>query len=75
MKTKLKTEKIIKDMTFEELISKYPQTISLLLEKGMHCAGCHAASTETIEQGAIAYGINPDEFVKELNLFAGEKEE
>lgn len=59
--------KINKNMTFKELMLKYPKTISSLLEKGMHCVGCHAASMETLEQGALVHGIDPDKLVKELN--------
>jgi hybrid cluster-associated redox disulfide protein len=54
-------------MTLEELSLKYPKLVNVLLEKGMHCIGCHMASFETIEQGAIAHGLNPDALVKELN--------
>jgi hybrid cluster-associated redox disulfide protein len=61
-------EEVTKNMTFEELTSKYPEVVSSLFEKGLHCVGCHAAHTETIEQGALVHGINPDKLVKEINL-------
>ncbi len=59
--------KINKQMKFYELIEKYPQLIEFLLGKRMHCFGCPAASMETIGQGAIAHGLDPDKLVKELN--------
>ena len=62
-----KETKITKSMTFGEIIKKYPKAVSFLFEKGMHCVGCHAAHTETIEQGALAHGINSDKLIKELN--------
>jgi hybrid cluster-associated redox disulfide protein len=62
-----KTKRITKKMGFRELIEKHPDVIEILFEKGMHCIGCPMAAEETIEQGAIAHGINPDELVKELN--------
>ena len=62
-----KTAKITKKTSFHELISKYPETIEVLLSKGMHCIGCPMSTGENIEQGAIAHGIDPDALVKELN--------
>ena len=68
-----KEEKITKDMTFEELIMKYPQTVQFLLDKGMYCVGCHAAPIETIEHGALVHGISPDKLIKELNALISRK--
>lgn len=68
-----KEEKITKEMTFEEIILKYPQTVQFLMDKGMHCVGCHAASFETIEHGAIVHRMNPDALVEELNEFTSKK--
>jgi hybrid cluster-associated redox disulfide protein len=64
---KLKQEKISKNMSFEELINDNPEARELLLSKGMHCIGCPMASFETIEQGAIAHGIDPDEIIEDIN--------
>lgn len=74
MKKTLRKEEITKNMTFEELTSKYPGVIAPLFEKGLHCVGCHAAHAETIEQGARVHGINPDKLVKEINsIISGKK--
>ncbi len=59
--------RITKKMSFSALLSKYPETIEVFLRYGMHCVGCVAASFETIEQGAKAHGIDPDQLVKDLN--------
>ena len=56
-----------KSMTFAEIMQKNPEAAMVLMEKGMHCAGCHMAAHETLEQGAMMHGMNPDELVKELN--------
>lgn len=63
---KSKNFKITKKTKFSELL-KYPDAVEILLEKGMHCIGCGMASQETIEQGCIAHGIDPDKIVKEIN--------
>ena len=59
--------KITKKMSFAEIIEKFPEAGEILLEKGMHCIGCPMAQMESLEDGAKAHGLNPDEIVKELN--------
>lgn len=60
-------KKITKKMTFGEVLKKYPQTVKIFFGYGMHCFGCAIAEDETIEQGALAHGVSPDELVEELN--------
>jgi len=69
MKTKetSKKVKITKEMTFEELIHFYPKLAEELAEKGLACVGCPAAAIETLEQGALVHGLNPNKLVAELN--------
>ena len=54
-------------MSFSEIIEKNPEAIGILMEKGMHCIGCGMATMETLEQGALMHGMNPDELVEEIN--------
>ena len=62
-----KTKKdISKDMSFSEIMQKNPDVIGILLEKGMHCIGCPMAMQETLEQGAVAHGLDPDKLMKEI---------
>ncbi len=49
---------INKDMTFGELLDKYPEKADILGSFGLHCIGCHIAIFETIEQGAQAHGLD-----------------
>jgi hybrid cluster-associated redox disulfide protein len=62
--------KITKEMTFGEVLKKYPQTVKTFFEYGMHCFGCHIAVSETIEQGALAHGVNVDQLMEDLNKVA-----
>lgn len=59
--------KITKDTLFSEVLEKYPETIEILLDSGMHCIGCPASIMETIEQGAEMHGIDSEELIKKLN--------
>lgn len=69
-------KKITKDMRIDEILKKYPETAEVFVKNGIHCVGCIAANFESIEQGAIAHGITPEELVEELNevVEKGEKQ-
>ncbi|MBM3247561.1 DUF1858 domain-containing protein [Candidatus Pacearchaeota archaeon] len=54
-------------MSFSELLEKHPEVAEELFSAGMHCAHCPAASFETIEEGAMAHGLNPNKIMQKLN--------
>ncbi len=60
-------KKITKDMTIFELMDENPVAGEVLAKKGLFCGGCPMAMMETIEMGAVAHGVNPEELIKELN--------
>lgn len=66
-KTAKKTSEVRKSMSFAEIMKKSPKAIEILLGRGLHCIGCPMAMQETLEQGALMHGLNPDEIVKEIN--------
>jgi len=49
--------KITEKTLLGEIVEKYPKAFPVMLEKGLHCVGCYAASWETVEQGALAHGM------------------
>ena len=59
--------KITKEMSVQEILTKYPETISVFRRHGLHCIGCFAAAFETLEQGALAHGLDIDKLLKDLN--------
>ncbi|MCU0847427.1 MAG: DUF1858 domain-containing protein [Spirochaetes bacterium] len=62
--------KINKDMTFGELLQKYPDVAGTLAQYGLHCIGCHIGISETLEQGIKAHGMDDkvmDDIIRELN--------
>ncbi len=62
--------KIEKDMGIMEVVEKCPDAVQILMEYGMGCIGCAAAHFETIEQGALAHGIDVDALMDALNAAA-----
>ena len=62
--------KITKNMTFQDVMDKYPNAIDVVMNYGLHCIGCHVSAFETIEQGAKAHGLNKkdmEKMLKEMN--------
>jgi hybrid cluster-associated redox disulfide protein len=70
---KSKPTKITKGMTFAEVMALFPETMGVFLEHGMSCFGCPMSMSETVEQGAVAHGIDPEKLVTELNKAIGKK--
>ncbi len=66
--------KITKKATMGELMELNPELGDELAAHGMFCMGCPMARRETIEEGAIAHGIDPDALVEKLNKKLNEQE-
>ncbi len=64
---------INKDMNIQEVVGKYPQLVPVFFKYGLGCIGCAAARYESIEQGAMAHGIDVDALIADLNKALEEK--
>lgn len=63
-------EKITKNMTLGDIISKHPESAAVIMKYGLHCIGCHVAAWETLEQGSKAHGLDDaqiEQMVKDVN--------
>ena len=62
---------VTKEMTFGELLMKYydkcPQIVDDLMNAGMGCVGWPHSQMESIAEGAMGHGIDPDLLVAKLN--------
>ncbi len=67
--------KITKDMNIIEVVQKYPDTAMVFMYAGMGCFGCHVAQFESIEEGALAHGVDADKLVEALNEIAEASDE
>jgi hybrid cluster-associated redox disulfide protein len=66
----LKGEKegyITKDTIIGDLLDFNMEVAPFFLEIGMHCLGCPASRSETIEEACAVHGTNADELVEKLN--------
>ena len=58
---------ITKDMTIQEIVSRYPESIRVFERYGLGCIVCLAAEFENLEAGAIVHGVNLDDLLWDLN--------
>ncbi len=61
---------VTRDMTVGEVVRKYPETIPVLLDHGLHCVGCNVSYWETLEQGARGHGMTEEqisEMIEDIN--------
>ncbi len=61
---------ISKENTIEEVVTKYPESVMVFMKHGLHCVGCHVSAFESVEEGAMAHGIDVDALVADLNKLA-----
>ena len=59
--------KVTKDMLIGEVVSKYPETIEILMGAGMHCLGCPSSQMESLAEAAMVHGIDVNELISRLN--------
>ncbi len=59
--------KIKKDMTISQLLEIDQSLADVLMGFGMFCVLCHMGENETIEQAALAHGIDLDFLLEKLN--------
>ena len=67
---------ITKDMLITDILEQDVEIASILMQKGMHCIGCMAASGESLEQAMYVHGFTPEDVdttVAEVNEFLAAK--
>jgi len=48
-------------MKISEVIKKYPTTIEIMVNYGLHCVGCGMSAYESIEEGAEVHGLTKND--------------
>ena len=56
-----------KETIIGEVLDLAPETAPLFMAIGMHCLGCPASRSETIEEACYVHGADADELVASLN--------
>lgn len=63
---KAREKKLNKDMTFVEILDKYPYLSRVFEQYKLHCMFCPMARSETIEEGAKLHNMPIAQLMKEL---------
>ena len=58
---------ITKNSIIGDVLDQHPETAQLFFSIGMHCLGCPASRSETIEEASYVHGADADELVASLN--------
>jgi len=59
--------RITKDMTIQEIVARYPETVPVFERYGLGCVACLAGEFENLEAGAILHGVKLETLLKDLN--------
>jgi len=66
---------ITREMPIQQIVRQYPQTVRVFFSHGLMCVGCAIAQFESLEQGALAHGIDVDALLADLNAVVAEESE
>ena len=50
-----------------EIVTQYPEAIEILLSIGMHCLGCPASCSESLEEACMVHGIPAEQVIDAIN--------
>lgn len=64
-------KEINKDTIIGDILDTDPNTASYFIEIGMHCLGCPASRSETIEQACAVHGVDVDILIERLKNHFG----
>ncbi len=67
------TSPITKNTLLSEAMQRFPETIEVFVQYGLHCVGCGVAPFETVEIAAATHGIKDlGKLLEDLNKAVGE---
>ena len=58
---------ITKDMLVGDIVNNIEGAAGALMESGMHCLGCPATQSESLENACMVHGLNVDEVLAKVN--------
>ena len=63
-------QKITKETTIGEVIKKYPKSVFVFIDYGLHCVGCPSAQNDMIEEAVKIHHLDLEKLLKDLNKVA-----
>ena len=62
-------KRVRKEMLISEIIRIDAGLVPILRSHGMNCVGCPSAQFESLEQAAVAHGMDIDSLIEEMNVY------
>ena len=50
-----------------EIVTQYPEAIEILRSTGMHCLGCPASRSESLQDACAVHGIPAEQVIDAIN--------
>ena len=60
---------ITKDMTMGQILAIDDGIADILMGAGMHCIFCPAHQAESLEDGCLVHGLDPDAILANINKY------
>ena len=63
-------KRVNKTDLISDVVEKYPKASEIMMDYGLHCAGCFLNQFETVEEGAKLHGMTDPEIetmLKDIN--------
>ncbi|MBQ8942443.1 MAG: DUF1858 domain-containing protein [Firmicutes bacterium] len=64
---------ITKDMIIADVIALDPNLAGVLMASGMHCVGCPAHTSESLEEACFVHGLDVNEIINNLKTYLANK--
>ena len=64
--------KVTKDTLGGDIVANIPGAAEALMNAGMHCLGCPASQSESLENASMVHGLDPDSVVEAVNAAIAE---
>jgi hybrid cluster-associated redox disulfide protein len=74
MTTKPASQRITAEMSVDEVVTEYPQTIKIFFRHGMQCTGCYICGFHNIAESAKQWGVELEPLLSDLNDSIMEKD-
>ena len=58
---------VTKETLIGEIVRNYPEAVEVLLSNGMHCLGCPASQSESLEEACMVHGIPAEQVIDAIN--------
>ena len=58
---------VTRETLIGEIVNEYPEAIDVLFSIGMHCLGCPASQSESLEDACAVHGFEVSAVVREIN--------